>query len=107
MDIQIVALILLTVVLLAGLIAYGMVMYRVIPRGKDFKTPDEKTYRLAFLVFIVVILAYLALGLGQGINENVFAILGTIAGYVLGGVSPPIRKQEPQPRTQANPPQQS
>jgi hypothetical protein len=94
MDMQFVALISLTVVLIAGVIAYTKVMYKALPAGKGVRTPDDKTYRLAFLVFIVVIVAYLGLGLGKQIPDNIIAILGTIAGYVLGGVAPSARTQE-------------
>jgi len=103
MNMQIVALISLTVVLLAGVISYAMLMYRTLPEGKGVRTPDEKTYRLAFLVFIIVIMAYLGLGLGGDINENIFAVLGTSAGYVLGGVAPAVRKHEPSPRSKMTP----
>lgn len=72
-NMQITALILFTVVLIIGVICYALYMIKGLAPGQGIKTPDEKTYRLAFLVFIVVVISYLGLGLGSDINENLIA----------------------------------
>ena len=79
------AMILFTVVMSIAAISYAVYMITAL-EGTDFQTPDEKTYRLAFFVVIIVVLAFLGLARDK-INDNLLAVLGTIAGYVLGGVT--------------------
>ena len=81
------ALELFTVVIVMGIISYAV--YMIIAKIKKLKvdTPDDRTYRLAFCVVIVVAISFLSFGCNGGIDKNVLAIFGTIAGYVLGGVN--------------------
>lgn len=77
----------LTIVLTTAGILYFTYLIKAL--NKDLIksiTPVDKTYRLAFFLVIIIAIAYLALGLGEGLSEGVITLLGTVAGYLLGGV---------------------
>ncbi len=93
-----VALILFTLVMVIAATSYATYMITALKKGKKVTTPDERTFRLAFFVVIIVVIAFLALGLGK-IDENLLAVLGTIAGYVLGGVTQPRQPPNREPET--------
>ncbi len=80
---QIAAMIFYFVGMCIGIICYYKYMIKVTDPGQ-FKTPDDKTYRLAYLIFLISVIVFLSLGLGKQMNNNIIAVLGTIAGYVLG-----------------------
>ncbi len=88
---------LFTFVMSIAAISYAAYMITALIKDHHVDTPDERTFRLAFFVVIIVVIAFLALGLGA-VDQNLLAVLGTIAGYVLGGVTqprqPPNRKPE-------------
>ena len=81
-----VALISFTVVMSIAAISYAAYMITALALGTDVPTPDAKTFRLAFFVVIMVVIAFLGLTLKKP-SDSVLAILGTVAGYVLGGVA--------------------
>ena len=88
LEIQKLAMILFTVVMSIAAISYAVYMITALITKRRVRTPDERTFRLAFFVIIMVVIAFLGLGLGGEIEANLLAILGTIAGYVLGGITP-------------------
>ena len=89
MEMQHLAMILLTIVISISIITYAVYMFLALYRQKEVKkiTPSPRTYRLAFFIVILVVIAYLALGLGKDLSAELLGVLGTIAGYVLGGVT--------------------
>ncbi len=97
-TLQHLAIICLTIFLLFAGSLYTFFMVKALNKGViKIITPNEKTYRLSFLVLIITATSYIALGLGNDINEGVLALLGSIAGYLLGGV----RSKEPLESRQA------
>lgn len=69
---------------------YMIIAIRQMKKGfkATIQTPDEKTFRFGFLVVIIITLAFLAFGLRENLSEGVLALIGTLAGYVLGGYRP-------------------
>lgn len=88
MDLQYWAMGAFTFVLVLAIVMYGVYMCIAIAKGRIERiTPDEKTFRLAFFASIMVVITYLAFGLGERLCGPLLSVLGTIAGYVLGGVT--------------------
>ena len=52
---------------------------------KDVIKSEYKTYQFAFLAIIIIVLMYLSFGLKENIPDGILALIGTLAGYVLGG----------------------
>jgi len=98
MEKDILSLILFAVVILVGVILYAIYMISALLKGKDVKTPDNRTFRLAFCVVIIVAITFLGLGCCE-IDKTIMAVFGTIAGYVLGGVKWPVKEN---PRVSEN-----
>ena len=67
-------------------------MISAVLKNGTIETPDEQTFRFGFLAVIIVALAFLSFGLQKELNEGVLALIGTLAGYVLGGVR--LKKKE-------------
>ncbi len=76
---------LFTAVILVGVTLYAIYMISALLKDKKVKTPDNRTFRLAFCVVIIVAITFLGLAC-SAIDENIMTVFGTIAGYVLGGV---------------------
>ena len=81
------AMICLTAALIVGIILYVIYLISALKKGVvTYLTPSDRTFRLYFLLAIILVVAYLALAFGKDLHEGVLALLGTVAGYMLGEV---------------------
>ena len=82
-------LVLYAMIMVVSVFIYGAYMIFAMKKGKiTTVTPHERTFRLAFFVVLVFTIAFLSLGFEGTMKAELLGILGTIAGYVLGGVTP-------------------
>jgi hypothetical protein len=86
MELAHLAMICLTAAFIAGVILYVVYLIVALNKGviKDL-TPSDRTYRLFFLISIILVVTYLILVFGGDLHSGVLPFLGTIAGYMLGG----------------------
>lgn len=97
-DLVRLCLVLYAVVLLFSVFFYGLYMIYAMKKDRISNvTPDEKTFRLAFFVILVFTISFLSLGFNGDMKSELLGILGTIAGYVLGGISPVRGSSQPDP----------
>ena len=108
-----IAMLCFTLVFVVAAVFYGTYMIRAVTALKeagqksenditeaitDALTPNDKTFQFAFLIIIMVVLVYLALGLRGNLQGGILTLIGTLAGYVLGGqkskAANPVPKSE-------------
>lgn len=89
------AMVCFTLVFVVAAVFYGIYMIRAVGAlkedgklDKDVITPNDKTFQFAFLTIIMVVLVYLAFGLGENLHGGILTLIGTLSGYVLGGHKP-------------------
>ena len=76
----------LTAVVITGGVLFTVVIMKAIAAGLlTTLRPNERVMRLNFV--IVILLAAVYLQLASALADGVLALLGTIAGYVLGGIT--------------------
>lgn len=74
-----------------GIVLYATYMIATVVKNYRVITPDNRTYRLAFCLLIIVAISFLSFACDK-IDEKITTLFGTIAGYVLGGVKWPAQE---------------